>query len=320
MKNLSDIEDLIQSNYWLNNINQIKGITSKYNPNKKDFQRLFFLIKTYILKGNKGRALNWFLLGLIVNQDKVLREIKREGLLKASNFSYNSSIIKFLTSKVLSKNNEIPLNENSYSYLSSINNLLSITPDIKKINLDIKKYLKKNKKTIFKDLLAIIEVFFMKNFQSLQRTDSSELSFYTVEEIAESISYLFYLYDSIIKLNHSNLNLMNENAVINTSHFEIIINACKIKKYNEFEVLIDSFGYFCTTENKTFKIFSPIEQLEKSIQYGWIYNYMQRNNFILSLSSSIADKTLSFEKIIKDAYNFLKDKVIILKKSQLKGL
>ena len=313
--NFSEIEKLISKSFWLDKLHELKELTSNYVLTKRNFRKIVLNLTDLINKGRKGRALNWLILGLLLDQDKMIHAIKRDGIFRASRYGYDSGMISFLTKGVVKNVNELNLGPEDSEYFVSLDTLLSLTPEIRSAQRYIIKEIRSRRKTLVKDLLATLEILFMKGYRNLHRDKSSQIGFYFRGEISEAISYILYMYDDIFGIDNDCFVNMNEDAVLKFFHEDIVVVACKIKKYQEFEIDIDYFNYTCLDENGLIVITPPSDNFEKALQHGYVFNEIQSYNLFFSESPKWVDKALSIEGLVSNLYEKFSD-VLIERKTE----
>jgi len=212
------------------------------------------------------------------------------------------------------------LTEKNQKYFHSKSLFLHATKSTKAIFAEIIVSLKRNHQTILKDLLAISEFHFLYNTEKKQNENPLALDFYTKEEIADSISFLIFQVSKLKIINSDSVNKLNEKKILNDGYSKLIINACLLKKYIEWEVFIDSFGYQCVQENKEIHIIHSEPFLGKSIQHGWIYTQIQKLNLSFNTLSNFRKKALSLEDFCDNIYEKLGDKILKRKQVPLERL
>ncbi|MCF8146634.1 MAG: hypothetical protein K9N21_22225 [Deltaproteobacteria bacterium] len=300
--NFEELSRLMSSSFWLNDIEKLKGKLSGYHMEKKERGTLFKNIDNFLVGGKKGRALNWFIAGLLLNKGKVIKAMQRNGLFRASKYNMESRILEFVTSNALQYRENLGLSKEIVSYLKSIHTLLSLAPNVKRIEIDLIKEIKKRKKTLIKDLLATIEILFMRNYENNNEADPSEILYYSKEQICEAISYIVFLYQIFCGINISCFNNMHEDSVLKFEHSDIVLMACKIRKYYEAEIFVNYLGYTCKYENGCCVLEAATENYEKAIQHGYIYHQLHTYNVIARSSLKRSDKPASLERLAEDLY------------------
>lgn len=318
--NLETIIKKIGSNYWINDIDELVILLKNYSHTKNEFKLVTLNIAKNTKKKRIGKTLNWLVLGLILNQEKTIHYLTRNGIFRIANFNYNVTFLKKIHESIFRISKDINLTPVNHNFFRSKTNFLLALTEISTIYYAIKTDLERHKKTIFKDLLAIADFYFLYNIERKQKNDPSKLDFYTKEEITESISFVLY---NILRINNFDpncINRINEKNIINNKYTSIIINSCLLKKCIEYEILIDSFGYQCDGENKIFNVKASDPFLEQSIQHGWIYTVIQQTNSHINTISQYKDKALSLETLCDKIYEKIGDQILIRKKEPIERL
>ena len=303
--NSLDLETLMKtmkSNYWLNNVSLLVTLAGQVSPDKNDFKLIFSNLLEYSKAKKIGRTLNWLALGLVLNQEKTVKYIMHNGVFRVANYNYNGTFLYNVHRKISEVCNEINLNKKNKNYFFSKSLFLSALSKINEIYHEIKRDIRCYQKTLLKDLLAISDFYFFKNIERKQITDPSKLDFYTKEEIAESISFILFQLLNTTNLELNCINESNVDNILKNKYEKLIINSCLLKKYVEWEILIDSFNYQCVIENKEINLKANDDFLEKSIQHGRIYSYIQQMNFHLKALSAYRSEAASLEEFCEMIY------------------
>jgi hypothetical protein len=119
-------------------------------------------------KGQRGRALNWFALGLLVNEDALIAKVRRSGLLRSSKYSFDSKLIQFLCRTILLHSDALKISAGTTQYFSSVVSLLAAASLIRSKQSDLIKSLKSERYRSLKSLLATVELLFLKEFSDAE--------------------------------------------------------------------------------------------------------------------------------------------------------
>ena len=312
-----EIAQLMSKSFWLDGLSNLRKMVEDQQVTKDKFNYIKQYLNYFIRQNKKGRALNWLLLGLLLDQDRTIRFIRREGILRASKYDYNSDILKFLSSKIINNTDELSLKPENSSYFKSVDNLLFISTTVRKMKTNIIKELKERKPNIVKDLLATTEILFMKNYRNNQRRDSEDIEFYFRGEICEAISYLIYMYDEYVSIDNECFYNLDENYVLQFKHQDIVKEACKIKAYKAYEIYIDHYDYSCSRINHELKLYPPTVDFEKAMQYGYIFHELQSYNLYFKNTNKYIDKAQSLERLASVLSESLSSKLIVRKKEPI---
>ncbi|MBE7019805.1 MAG: hypothetical protein E7411_00015 [Ruminococcaceae bacterium] len=128
---------------------------------------------------------------------------------------------------------------------------------------------------LFKELLAYIDVMFHFPRRNHDPRNKNKLDGYGMEQIAESVSYIIYLYDDVIGIQQNKVYKVVPEYVMSDEIEKIILWGCKIAQLQEWEVCMDYFDYQLQKRDNVYTISSFDEHFEKSIRLGFARSEMQ---------------------------------------------
>jgi len=278
------------------------------NKEKKNIQKeLISAIENALFH----KSLNLFMIGLTFDYNAIFDKIRRKGVFRYSKYISKRNIIKGLITEIIKVNEQLSfIKEKELGYLNSILNYYPILNTYKDLNKDIisriRKFNKKYKgKSFIKTLLAYTDYLFLINHYPKEHNSNEVLLERTKEDISSAVSYLIYFYYSFNKEKETDTVFISDEFIINHKIEEIIILACNLEDFKEFEIYIDHFNYKCINEEHL-KIVPPTEKFEKSIRAGYIRNQVQEINDNSSYLKDIDKEALSIDELIDKV--FLKEK------------
>ena len=128
---------------------------------------------------------------------------------------------------------------------------------------------------LFKELLAYIDVMFHFPSRNNNPRNKNKLDGYGMEQIAESVSYIIYLYDDVIGIQQDKVYKVVPEYVLSDEIENIILLGCKIAQLQEWEVCMDYFDYQLQKSDRVYTISACDEYFEKSIRLGFVRTQMQ---------------------------------------------
>lgn len=310
---LGEIQKAIKHSYWLKDIDNLIFLTKEQKFTKSEIHKIVSKIKEFTLQKKIGKTVNWLTLGLIIDQNKVMRTIIHDGVFRIAKFNYNAKFLFEIHNQISLNNSRLHLNRDNQNYFSSKSNFLSTFKEIHDIFSEINEDLKKYKDTIVKDLLIIADFYFLFDIIPQQVKDPSTLNYFTKEEIAESISFLIVQFTKLYKIYPKPYIKSNEKNILANKYTNLIYNSCLIKKYIGWETSIDSFNYSCTRNGAIIDIKSNDSQLEKSIKNGWVSTDIHRMNFHLGVLFDYGKKAASLEEYCVKLFEKVGDKILLRK-------
>lgn len=166
---------------------------------------------------------------------------------------------------------------------------------------------------LFKELLAYVDCLFHFHTRSILRTNhinKNLLDGYGEEEISESISYIIYLYNSIIGIKNDCHYTVSPGYVLSDEIEKIILIGCKVHQLQEWEVCVDYFSYRIRTIGNVCIIYDKEERLEKSIRLGYIRRDMQEDLFYMRNRNNNQGDMLPLSEVCDSIKNNFSDKLI----------
>lgn len=154
--------------------------------------------------------------------------------------------------------------------------------------------------SLFKDLLAYLDIIFYQNNRTEEFYNKNKLSNYSHEEISEGISYIIFLYNSNIGFKEHINYFVSDKFVLSDDIENLILKACKMNQLQEWELSIDYFNYDIKKSHKEITIYDKDENFEKSIRLGYVKNQIQQYIFH---SKNAEKKSLSFEELVSHSVN-----------------
>lgn len=272
---------------------------------RKSEKQLFSRFEQTLFTGDFLSATNISIACIHLQLPNFFEFIKKKGIFRYSKYINGKCLIKNVVSEILIKCEGHEFISKEKKYLNSVINF-SIVYDFYKaidrvILLEIKKFEKKYPKESFiKSLLASVDYLFLSNYYPDEKGEMSEINGRTKEEISSAVSYLIYFYTNRIKNQNINTQFVSEEFLKSNEFPKLVISACYIMDFREFEILIDHFDYYCIFENDKLLIKPPHENFEKAIRLGYIRTDLQKMTDKIETFNA-----LSFQKLVDD----LSDKI-----------
>lgn len=164
--------------------------------------------------------------------------------------------------------------------------------------------------TLFKELIVYMELIFTLEREEIGSTPNikNKLTAYSKEEIGNAISYLIYLYDMTIGIKTSVNYWIDVHYIFSKDIEHLILLACQFIQIQEWEILIDCFGYKMVNENKTWRIVDT-RDLEKSIRIGFAKLEMNDHSFFLERQED-ENADISLRKLAEFTVKKLEKKIV----------
>jgi len=278
-------------------------------PTAKEKREIQKIIDSSMNSGSYFQTLNSLLLGIFFDKENTFREIRKKGLFRYSKYISKKCIVENIIQDLLDANKVYSLfDPENIDYLDSILNLSNLHKsynDIHKyILIEFDNFHKNFKgKSIIKSLLAFVDYLFLMNHYPKTVTNLMQISSRSKEDVCSAVSYLIYLLSTKSTLTITDTLYISEEFIKSKEIENIIISACFISDFKEFEILIDHFNYRCIKVDSNLKIVPPYEDFEKSIRIGFIREQLQYYNDLVKAETDHAEHNLvSFETLVEEIY------------------
>lgn len=129
--------------------------------------------------------------------------------------------------------------------------------------------------SLLKELLVFADLLFTKPRWPDSSPRKDKITDFSLEEIAEGISYVLYIASTIIKHPRNVYTFAEPKYILSEEIKALILLGCRVCQMQEWELCIDYFSYSVSNQDRTFIISSPDEMFEKSIRLGFVKSMMQ---------------------------------------------
>lgn len=309
----------ISSGLWLDQIDQLRAAASQ-NFQGGDLAGISERLQVALEKKQRGRALNWLSLGLLIDQSRMLDRIRRSGLLRSSKYSFDSQVVEAVCRTVVKSSDLLGLSPATDQYLASISSLLTLAPAVRRKRANLISLLRSERHRSLKSLIVIVDLLFLVEYVGDRHHGSKTLSHFSKEDIAEAFSYLLFLYDKHIGLGDRSFLLVDTDGVRAGKYDSMLLDAALIRVYLECEILVDAFAYTCEVNDAdhTVRVRSLEARLEQSIRFGYIQREMQ---ILVDESQeeerAREEKIVSLRQMAKELLDNIGKKFITLEKQPL---
>jgi len=299
---LEQVASTIRSSRWEVEFTSVLPRIGLSELNSSDVVRLAEFIRAELDLGHAGRARNWIALGLFLNQTLVLQELQRKGIFRSSRFMYRSKKIAWIVEEILNSGNDLVLSTETIKYFESIQALLSLARHVLETYDFVCNELRRRGNVALKSLTATVDLLFLKGKSGDREQSSDTAAFYSQEDMAEALSFLAYLINRQTGIHDEQFKSIDEKGIHQGTYDRLLLSACKIKAFNEAELMIDAFGYTATNRNGAVVIEAPEPSLEKSIRLGYIQTTFQYHSDIVRALSEELDNVMSLGEFAKQLH------------------
>lgn len=271
------------------------------SPTRKELKEIQKLMADSIDKGIYMIARNALTIGIFFDFKTTFENIHRKGLFRFSKYVLRKCIVKDLAVETLEIFKSLGIeNETERNYLESIINFSIIHESYNELQKYIKEEINKFErnykgKSLIKTLLSYTDFLFLSNHYPSSITDLTEISSRTKEDLCSAASYIIFTYSEVVRIEKIDTVYVAEDFIKSGEIGGMLIAACFISDFKEFEIMIDHFQYNCSLSGENLKIEPPFENFEKSIRLGYIRTKLQSYNDRLD-----AEEAVSMEQIVEE--------------------
>ena len=272
-----------------------------------------FLVKqtrAQLEKGRLSRAKNWAALGLYLDSVNALAHFKRVGLFRASKFGFQGKPLLRLVEGVLANRGVLRLGDDACRYLESVRSLLTLSVAALRTYHFIVQQLRRREKSALKSLVATVDRMFLEPRPPKRELHSDNPGYYTIEEHAEALSFLIHTFATHRVIEDRHFNLIDERGVEEGFYERLLVAACKLRVYQEAELLVDVFSYSATRDRDAIHLRSDDIRLEQSIRLGFIHSEMQKHLSLRRYFEKDDKPVASLQDMSKQVYEALGAKMV----------
>ena len=242
-----------------------------------EYDHILTEIQNHLSRQRTGRAANWLGLGIRFGGDSFLSSVRRRGLLRPSKYHFLSTTIDRATGILLEHASTLGLGDTALQYLRSVCTLAALSSAVREQQQSLLAFLRSNRPVALKGLLATTDFLFMRGHYADRTASTADIAFYSQEDIAEGLSLIFHLFSRTFGLTDRDLALLNAEAVAADRYFPPLIDACLIRKFQEWEILVDILGYVFAGQpgQAEITLCCPDVSLAKSLRLGYIQTDMR---------------------------------------------
>jgi len=260
----------LPAGFWLNKPADFLAATSRYASVADDAKRCQAEVQSALAYGKKGRAAGWLALGLVLQEDRFLARVRREGTLRPSKYPGGGSVVGGAVATVLERASQISLGAATVDYLGSIEALGGVALAVQASEHALLRQLRSGPPSILKALAATLDDSFRNYAAVVGAANDNPAQSYTPEELADGFSYLYYLYAEHIGLSVEVLAHIDTRGVYDGRHLRMLQAASELRRYREWEIQVDMGTHRCERGAAGFQITVLDERNEKALRLSYI--------------------------------------------------
>lgn len=275
-------EELLASfpaNSWCDQPELVAKHKGSVTISKPESRRLLGEVVAAIEGRDAVDASNRLLAGFLLDEERFLAQVKKEGVLRISRCSYASAV---LTGVVASLQSAIAVfSESVAGYLRSVENLYEISKSVRSEYEWHRDWLSSQREVGVVSCLASLDLLFMRQADGFglgaKHKSSRDSTFFTIEELAEGFSSLLALYGNEFGELCCNAPIDPEGCK-EGFYMRALISAAHLASFREWELRVDRMGYSIVknVDKCCFRISAPTHELERAIELGFIHSFMHR--------------------------------------------
>jgi hypothetical protein len=220
--------------------------------------------------GARQEAVSWIALGLRCHPDRIVDEIRRQGMFRCSKYRFRSGQLRPVVSTLLAHAKALSLADDATHYLQSVSRLLQLGSSVRTLDASLREFLVRRNERALKTVVAVVDSLFMLDHMADDSRSSENWKRYSKEDLAEAGSYIIHCFDAEIGLRDEHFNFMDEPGLIAGLYHKLVVKACKIRAFLAAEIFVDAFDYRCTLRGDVVRVEPPYPELEMSIRLGFI--------------------------------------------------
>ena len=268
--------------------------------------------------GTRQEAVSWIALGLRCHPDRLVDEIRRQGIFRCSKYRFHTGQLRPVVSTLLAHAKALSLADDVTHYLQSVSRLLQLGSSVRTLDASLREFLVRRNERALKTVVAVVDSLFMLDHQGDDSRSSENWKHYTKEDLAEAGSYIIHCFDAEIGLRDDHFNFMDEPGLIAGLYHKLLAKACKIRAFLAAEIFVDAFDYRCALRADVVRVEPPYPELEMSIRLGFIQNeqvsWSQRIERIIAVNQG----QLSLYKAADLFYDRFRDRIVKLVEEPMK--
>ncbi len=278
MTTLNELTASFKRGFWLDDPLFPRNQTPPFKPTDDELTKIEEATHRFLTDNKRGRAINYLALGLALGRDHFLNGIRRRGILRPSKYGFCGSPIEAVSAKILEYHATIHLTESSLGYFKSIFSLAQISKDVQEKYQRLLKFLRTDHRHALKSFLVMVDYAFMRDRCPDVSATGDHLDFYTNEDIAEGLSFIFHCFvKSNGQISHKDIGILDVHGIVSQKYTPYLIDACLIRKFCEWEIFLDVLNYSVESmaSGNGFTLTPPNIRLAQSLDLGYIQTEMQ---------------------------------------------
>ncbi len=119
-----------------------------------------------------------------------------------------------------------------------------------------------------------------------------------------------HCFDDEIGIRDDHFNFLDESALVRGLYHNLLVRACKIRRFLDAEILVDAFDYRCTLRGRIVSIVPPSPDLEMSIRLGYVQSEQADQRTRIARILAMREGRLSIFKAADLFYDRFRDRIV----------
>lgn len=255
---------------------------------------------------------------IIFSPKNSIVEMRSVGAFRSSKFNFKTNTAKSVVQYLVTNSEILGLDSEQARYFASVKNLLDLGSKTRQINDGLLEVVKSRKKFVIKTLLANIEIMFATRQPVFNKTVSSDnVENYSNEELAEAFSYILKLHRDEFGVINEYFQHVDESATSTGLYWCLLIDAAKVCRYKDAEILLDGFPYQATRNSENLVIESIDPRLEQSVRLGYMQAVQQMITRRIGLEEHVFNeqnscRPASIKKFAEELYETSQEQIVFV--------
>lgn len=256
-------------------------------------------IRRAIGDGDDAAALELLGTSLVVSPANALRELRWHGLLRLSSYGFETAHVTSVHGGLVSGARAASFSDEICEYLESVARLYSVGDEVVKLRRQIGKALRFAGPAIFDGLARTVDLLFLR--KAFRPNDESSRSrILSNEALAEALSDIWVLATQLgLEPRVGWIPVPHIEAILDSSYLDLLRVAMPIRKYVEWERLIDVFSFVFSEDRprRRYRIRASNPDTEKAIRWGFIQ--AEQQGLLRSYRAEVAEDAASYADVVK---------------------
>lgn len=279
----ASIKELAAKLLGVRNPAAMTAVLAAYQPpapskaRDREFKSLIEELSGHLGAGRRREAVATALAMLRADAEHVIPRLRRGGILRASKYGYEGSLIANVVKAALKVGHLLNAGPERITYLRSVLALTRVAPNAQALHKEIIRTLQTRENIALKTILVVVNSRFYNRWIPNPLLSSSNLERYTSEDMSDAASLIFSTYAKLFPIHDECCNRIDLKGIIpNATVYErLLVAAVRLTKFRDAETLVDGLPFQAEIAGETVTISSSDPDIERSIRIGYIQSQNQ---------------------------------------------